>query len=102
MKNIDCTEEDDKIKLVKFSNQRNQSRTVQFDNYTMIDLPNSDHVSNPDEYHVNIDDHSQHDLKRNEDEDHIYAISTKQAFPRKNGSITPENEKQNQLDSIEE
>lgn len=73
-----------------------------FDNYAIIDPRDSHYELIPHEKHVCIDDHSQHDLKRNEDEDYIYAISSKQRFPLKNDSFTPENEKRNQQDSIKE
>jgi hypothetical protein len=73
-----------------------------FDNYAIIDPRDSHCELIPHEKHVCIDDHSQHDLKRNGDGAHIYAISSKQRFPLKNDSFTPENEKRNQQDSIKE
>ena len=73
-----------------------------FDNYAVIDSRDSHYELIPNEKLACIDDHSQHDLKRNEDEDHIYAISSKQRCPLKNVTLTPENEKRNQQDSIKE
>ena len=73
-----------------------------FDNYAVIDPRDSHCELIPHEKQPCIDDHIQHDLKPNEDEDHIYAISSKQRCPLKNVTLTPENEKRNQQDSIKE